>query len=281
MTDQLEKTDIQSKYAQQYADDLAANRQKQGDLTAQIAGLQESLEKLRSEETWLTQAQGSLPGVAGPSEPVPDSPSTAPQEESEPAAEAPQTVPPQRHNDGAEPDAKRAAGRGKASKRTPAKKTAAKKTAATKRSTSKAEQKSTAKKAATKQGGDQAPASVAETAKSSAEKAAPQEKAGPTLWQLALSILLKTPGQPCVAREVTEQLALEHPGRGTSVQMVRNSLETLVKKGLAEKTQQQRSVMYTATPQTAAEPEGNASVRSEPEQADETAAENGKVPAGV
>ncbi|MFD8666592.1 hypothetical protein ACFV1U_14465 [Streptomyces microflavus] len=281
MTDQLEKTDIQSKYAQQYADDLASNRQKQGDLTAQIAGLQEGLEKLRSEEAWLTQAQGSLPGVAGPSEPVPDSTPTAPRKESEPAAEVPQTVPAQRHDDGAEPESKKAAGTGKTSKRTPAKKaaaakkTAAKKTAAAKRSTSKAAQKATAKKAAAKPGADQAPASAAETAESSAEKA------GPTLWQLVLDILLKTPGQPCVAREVTEQLALEHPGRGTSVQMVRNSLETLVKKGLAEKTQQQRSVMYTAIPQTAAEPEGNASVGSEPEQSDETAAESGKVPAGV
>ncbi|MFC9189291.1 hypothetical protein [Streptomyces cyaneofuscatus] len=255
MADQLEKTDIQSKYAQQYADDLAANRQKQGDLTAQIAGLQENLEQLRSDEAWLTQAQGSLPGAAGSSEPTPGSTPTAP------VAEAPQTVPAQRHDDQAEPKAKKTAGRGKG--------------------TSREAQKATAKRTAAKPQVDQAPAAVVDPAESPAPKTVVREKAGPALWQLALDILLKTPGQPCVAREVTEQLALEQPGRATSVQMVRNSLETLVKNGLAEKTQQHRSVMYTANAVTAAKPAGNASVGSEPEQPDETGAETRKSPARV
>ncbi|EGE39522.1 hypothetical protein GTY83_00545 [Streptomyces sp. SID4928] len=280
MADQFEN-DIQSKYAQQYAADLATNRQKQSDLTAQIAGLRANLEKLKSEETWLTQAQGSLPSAAGPSEPAPGTPPAAHREVGEPAAEAPQTVPAQRHEEESEPEAKKASGRGKASKRTPAKKTAARKTAAKERSTSKASQKATTKKAAAKPGGGKAPAPVAETAESSAKRAAPQEKDGPTLWQLALGILLQTPGQPCVVREVTERLAAEHPERATSVQMVRAGLETLVKKRLAEKTRQQGNVMYTATPLTAAEPEGNASVGSEPVQADATDAETGKVPAEV
>ncbi|MFI9019312.1 hypothetical protein ACIGZI_35380 [Streptomyces griseus] len=280
MADQFEN-DIQSKYAQQYAADLATNRQKQSDLTAQIAGLRANLEKLKSEETWLTQAQGSLPGAAGPSEPVPGTPPAAYREVGEPAAGAPQTLPAQRHEEESEPEAKKTSGRGKASKRTPAKKTAARKAAAEKRSTSKASQKATTKKAAAKPGGGKAPAPAAETAESSAKRAAPQEKDGPTLWQLALGILLQTPGQPCVVREVTERLAAEHPERATSVQMVRAGLETLVKKRLAEKTRQQGNVMYTATPLTAAEPEGNASVGSEPVQADATEAETGKVPAEV
>ncbi|MFE7452690.1 hypothetical protein [Streptomyces griseus] len=280
MADQFEN-DIQSKYAQQYAADLATNRQKQRDLTAQIAGLRANLEKLKSEETWLTQAQGSLPCAAGPSEPAPGTPPAAHREVGEPATEAPQTVPAQRHDEESEPEAKETSGRGKASKRTPARKTAAKKTAAKKRSTSKASQKATTKKAAAKPGGGKAPAPAAETAEPSAKRAAPQEKDGPTLWQLALAILLQTPGQPRLVREVTERLAAEHPERATSVQMVRAGLETLVKKRLAEKTRQQGNVMYTATPLTAAEPEGNATGGSEPVQADATEAETGKVPAEV
>ncbi|MFE9776162.1 BlaI/MecI/CopY family transcriptional regulator [Streptomyces sp. NPDC005931] len=49
-----------------------------------------------------------------------------------------------------------------------------------------------------------------------------------------------------MVREVSDRLAQEHPGRATSVQTVRNSLDTLVKKGLAEKSRQQGNTMYTA-----------------------------------
>jgi predicted transcriptional regulator len=52
--------------------------------------------------------------------------------------------------------------------------------------------------------------------------------------------------QPLVAREVSEQLAKAHPDRATSAQTVRNGLQTLVSKNLAEKTRQQGNVMYTA-----------------------------------
>ncbi|MEU5036064.1 hypothetical protein AB0G48_18180 [Streptomyces rubiginosohelvolus] len=278
MSDQIEKTDIQSRYRKQYADDLAANRQKQGDLTAQIAGLQKDLEQLKSEEAWLTQAQGTLPGTAGPGETAPGPAAAA----GEPAAEVPQTVPAQRHDDEAEPTTRR----GKASKRTPAKKTPAKKTAAkkttAKKRTSKAGQKATAKTTAAKPKAVQTPAE-ADPEKTPAGKTVSQEKEGPVLWQLALDILHQSPGQPCAAREVAEQLALEHPGRSTSVQVVRNSLETLVKKGLAEKTQQQRSVMYTATPAAPTATAGDAAGGSEPEpeQAGGTVAESEKAAAGV
>ncbi|MFG2767825.1 hypothetical protein [Streptomyces rubiginosohelvolus] len=280
MTDQIETTDIQSRYRKQYADDLAANRQKQGDLTAQIAGLQEDLEQLRAEEAWLTQAQDTLPGTAGPGETASGPAATTAQAEREPTAEAPQTVPAQRHDE----EAEQATRSGQASTRTPAKKRAAKKTAAGKKtaasgkSTSRAGRNAPAKRTAAKSWAVQAPAAAGPD-DSPAGKAAPQK--GPVLWQLVLDILHQTPGQPCVAREVTEQLAREHPGRATSVQMVRNSLEILVKKGLAEKTQQQRSVMYTATPHTPAEPADDASRSSEPEQAEGTEAESGKVAAGV
>ncbi|MGW4179373.1 hypothetical protein [Streptomyces rubiginosohelvolus] len=276
MSDQIEKTDIQSRYRKQYADDLAANRQKQGDLTAQIAGLQKDLEQLKSEEAWLTQAQGTLPGTAGQGETAPGPAAAA----GEPAAEAPQTVPAQRHDDEAEPTTRR----GKASKSTPAKKTPAKKTAATKTAATKtAAKKRTAKagqKATAKTQTVQTPAEPG-PAESSAGETVSQQKEGPVLWQLALDILHRSPGHPCAAREVAEQLALEHPGRSMSVQVVRNSLETLVKKGLAEKTQQQRSVMYTATPAAPTTSEGDTAGGSEPEQAGGTEAESEKAAAGV
>ncbi|MFI0143427.1 hypothetical protein [Streptomyces globisporus] len=273
MSDQIEKTDIQSRYRKQYADDLAANRQTQGDLTAQIAGLQKDLEQLKSVEAWLMQAQGTLPGTAGPGETAPG-PAAA---TGEPAAGAPQTVPAQRHDDEPEPTTRR----GKASKNTPAKKTAAKKTAAKKR-TAKAGEKATAKTTDAKPQAVQTPAE-ADPAESPAEKTVSQGKEGPVLWQLALDILHRSPGHPCAAREVAEQLALEHPGRSMSVQVVRNSLETLVKKGLAEKTQQQRSVMYTATPNAPTTSAGDAAGGSEPEpeQAGGTEAESEKAAAGV
>ncbi|MFE1782139.1 hypothetical protein ACFW9F_06010 [Streptomyces sp. NPDC059506] len=245
MADEPAKTPIQNKYAQQYADDLAANRKEQGDVTAQIAGLQERLEQLKAEEDWLAKAQGSLPEVPVPSVPeaqpaaaaaeVPSAGTSEQVEASAPAeavADAPQAVPQQRQDE----SVKEGQPRRPAKKSTPAKKTASKKTA-----------KATAKKvAAKKTTAKEAPAQPAATTEAPADTAAAEEKSGPPLWQLALDILLKTPGQPCVAREVHDQLAQLHPGRATSIQTVRNNLETLVRKKLAEKSNQQGSAMYTA-----------------------------------
>ncbi|MET7433258.1 MULTISPECIES: hypothetical protein [Streptomyces] len=50
MADEPEKTPIQNKYAQQYAEDLSANRKEQGEITAQIAALHERLERLKEDE---------------------------------------------------------------------------------------------------------------------------------------------------------------------------------------------------------------------------------------
>jgi hypothetical protein len=92
-------------------------------------------------------------------------------------------------------------------------------------------------------------------------------------------VLRKTPGQPLVAREVSEQLATDHPDRTTSAQTVRNSLETLVKKYRAEKTRQQGNVMYTAHADTPAAPATPSPPRTSPASNEEQAAE--KVPAKV
>ncbi|CAL9676909.1 hypothetical protein SUDANB105_07973 [Streptomyces sp. enrichment culture] len=281
MADEPEKSPIQSKYAQQYADDLAANRKEQSDLTAQIAALQERLEQLRADEAWLTQAQSGLPRAAVPGRPVaavaealpvaedeqPEAPAPA-----EDVTDAPRTVPQPRQDEPVKAQQPKQPARKAAAKKATAKKATAKKTTA----------KATARKAsaAKKPAAAQAPAPEAAVAQAPAEKAAPEEKPGPPLWQLVLDILLKTPGQPCVAREVADLLAQEHPGRATSVQTVRNNLESLVKKGLAEKVHQQGSAMYTAYPDAGkgAEPETHEAAGGT-EQSPEAAAE--KVPAEV
>ncbi|MET7762415.1 BlaI/MecI/CopY family transcriptional regulator [Streptomyces sp. NPDC005393] len=82
-----------------------------------------------------------------------------------------------------------------------------------------------------------------------------------------------------MAREVTDQLAQDHPDRATSVQTVRNNLETLVKKNAVEKSHQQGSAMYTAFADTAATAAADDAAGGVAEEAPETAAE--KVPAEV
>ncbi|MEV4868511.1 hypothetical protein [Streptomyces syringium] len=229
MTDAPEKTPIRTAYARRFAADLEANRKEQANVTEQIAGLQKRLDQLRVDEAWLMQAQGSLPAVVAPSEPkagpATAAPSWARGEQSEtpaPAeavADGPQTVPQPRRDQPVKAEQpkkaakKRAVSKGKA----PAKRTAAK-----------------------------APAEGTTAEKAPAEKAAAKEKSGPPLHELVLAILLQTPGEPRVAREVTDQLAQDHPDRATSVQTVRNNLESLVRKYAVEKVHQQGSAMYIA-----------------------------------
>ncbi|MEU2023751.1 hypothetical protein ABZ565_16595 [Streptomyces sp. NPDC016469] len=222
MADVPVTTPIQTKYAQQYADDLAANRREQEDVTAQITVFQARLEQLRVEEGWLAKAQGTLP--------VAPLPTPA---EAEPAADTPRGVPQQRQDRAVEKQPEKPI-----KKKTAAKKTAAKKTAA------QPARRAVARKPETRVSAQRVPA-----AQAPADKDAAEEELGRPLWQLILDILLKAPGQPCVAREVHDQLAQDHPSRKTSVQTVRNNLETLVKKSLAEKSRQQGNVMYIAPAQ--------------------------------
>ncbi|GGT24459.1 hypothetical protein GCM10010271_29810 [Streptomyces kurssanovii] len=234
VADQPEKTPIQNVYAQRYAEDLAANRKEQADL-------QERLEQLCVEEAWLSEAQGTLPTTviansvaetaAGAGETSPAA--TSEQREREPGApasaeavaDAARTVPKPRQ--------------GKQVKAAQSKPAAKKASAAKGRSTAK---KATAKKTATAN----SPVKKTAAAKAPAEKAPAKEKAVPPLHELILGILLTSPGEPRVAREVTDQLAQDHPERATSVQTVRNTLEALVKKKSVEKSNQQGSAMYTA-----------------------------------
>jgi hypothetical protein len=232
----------------------------------------------------LTQAQSSLPTTGEPADgtsgSASETPSATPVEQAETSApaetdaEASQTVPAQWQKQtvkksaqakkpaATKPAAKQPAAAKKttvkkAASKAPVEKTTAKKTApATEKP---AARKPAAKKPAAKKtaaAAEQAPASKATTAKAASPKAAAAKGpvGGPPLWELLLGVLRKTPGQPLVAREVSEQLAKNHPDRATSAQTVRNGLQTLVTKNLAEKTRQQGNVMYTAHADTSAAP---------------------------
>ncbi|MGX1887825.1 BlaI/MecI/CopY family transcriptional regulator [Streptomyces sp. NPDC055287] len=211
MAEKPDNTPIQSRYAEQYAADLKANREEQAELRGR-------LKQLQSDEKWLVAQSQNAP-VA--------------EEAGAPAdTEAPQVVPRPRQESSqatAPSGTKKRAARTKA----PAKKAPVPKEKA-------AVTKAPAKKAAK---------AVAETTKS----------VEPPLHEVVLGILRAQPGHPHLAREVHTELAHKH-GRSTSVQVVRNSLESLVKKGTVEKENKQNSVMYTApadaaesTPEPAAE----------------------------
>jgi hypothetical protein len=248
---------VQERVRQRFADELTANHAEQEELTSQITALQQRLDQLKADEAWLTQAQSSLPTTGEPGAvalgSASETPSATPVEQAEvsaPAetdAEASQTVPAQRQKQTVKKAAR--------AKKPAATKPAAKKPAAAKKTTvRKAASKAPVKKTtAKKTAAEQATAPKAATAKAASPKAAaakaPAAKAaagGPPLWELLLGVLRKTPGQPLVAREVSEQLAKDYPDRVTSAQTVRNGLQTLVTKNLAEKTRQQGNVMYTA-----------------------------------
>ncbi|MFJ4152787.1 hypothetical protein ACIP10_35160 [Streptomyces galbus] len=277
MAEEPEMTPIQNAYAQRFANDLVANHKEQEAITGQIDALQKRLDELRADAAWLTQAQGSLATVLASSDPVAEpapgaaeAPSAAPTEQpgvsaapAEAAAHTPHAVPQPQGQSEKAAQAKRPAKKTAGKKRTTFKKTVAKK--ATAKKTASGPQalakKAAARKTAAKKSA-QAPKDT--SAETPMKKTTASEKSGPPLWELIQGILLKTPGQPCMAREVTDQLSQAHPTRATSIQMVRNSLETLVKKNLVEKSRQQGNAMYTAhvdaaTPSapTADEPSGS------------------------
>ncbi|MDO0924175.1 hypothetical protein QQY24_01605 [Streptomyces sp. TG1A-8] len=238
MAEEPEKTTIQNVYAQRYAADLAANRTEQGELI-------ERLEQLKADEAWLERALANVPGAvtspsgagpaAGPDE-EPTAPGKGRRKGSAPAGAGRPAPVPQPRQDGqgeaapSEPVAEKAvASKGKA----PVERTTVKKTAARRRSTAK---KAPAKKAPAKK------TSAADAPAGRTADKAPE----PPLHELVLGILLKAPGEPHMTREVRTRLEQDHPGRTTTMQTVRNTLEALAKKGRIDKSNQQGSVMYTA-----------------------------------
>ncbi|MFG2775107.1 hypothetical protein [Streptomyces sp. NPDC048350] len=241
MTNNSEPTSgVQALYAERFAADLAANRAAQEDVGAQIAELQGRLEQLREDEKWLIGMQGSLP-LSGHTE----SDGTSVVAEAR-AVEA-QVVPQQR------PAAEKSAkpGRGKTTTKTATMETP--------------QGKRAVKRAGRKQGGKTSGGKTAKPASTTAGRSAAQ----PPLHELIHALL--APGEPRVVREIHEDLELAHPHRKTSAQVVRNSLESLVKKGLMEKRIQQGSAMYTACGSSSESGAGDASSERV----------NGEVPVGA
>ncbi|WP_260696783.1 hypothetical protein [Streptomyces sp. 130] len=89
-------------------------------------------------------------------------------------------------------------------------------------------------------------------ARASRKKAAPTT--GAPLHELIRALMPL--GEPRLVREVHADLTEAHPERGTSVQVVRNTLENLVKRGTVGKSIQKGTAMYTATAQAASEGDG-------------------------
>ncbi|MER5844443.1 BlaI/MecI/CopY family transcriptional regulator [Streptomyces prasinus] len=216
---------LQSQYAAQFADHLAANREEQ-------ARLRKRLEQLETDEAWLIKALEtvSAPAEAGArvseGEPAPPqdnmSEPTEAAESAEPTeatdVEASAAVPKQRQDKPAE---------------APAKKTTAKKTAA---------KKTTAKKATAKK---------PEAKKTAAKKTTAAKAGEPPIGELLLTVLGKHAGQPRTAGEVAGDLDREYPERARDINTVRSTLERLVAKSRIERTKQKNTVLYTAVTESA------------------------------
>ncbi|MFB7368353.1 hypothetical protein ACFC0D_00665 [Streptomyces sp. NPDC056222] len=204
---------IQIAYAERFARDLEKNRSEQEDIARQLTELQARLDGLKTDEKWLTEMLGTVPPtmVAQPA---------ATEATPEPAPMEPHLTNPSP----AEPDVAVPQPRQAKTTSKPARKTAPKKPAA---------KKAVTKKATLKQ--------AAATTQASAAK----KTAGPPLRELIETILSKHAGEPRLVNEIRTELVEMHPERTTSIQVVRNNLESLTRKGIVEKGTQQGAVMYS------------------------------------
>ncbi|RVU22227.1 hypothetical protein EOT10_22500 [Streptomyces antnestii] len=87
-------------------------------------------------------------------------------------------------------------------------------------------------------------------AKKAPAAAQPRQAGTPTLRELVLTLLTAST-EPRSAAEVTTTLGESHPERKAGGTVVRNTLESLVARGQAERTKQNKSVFYTALPAAA------------------------------
>ncbi|MFG3365732.1 hypothetical protein ACIPWY_19585 [Streptomyces sp. NPDC090032] len=78
----------------------------------------------------------------------------------------------------------------------------------------------------------------------------PRTPGSPTLRELVLNLITAST-EPRSAAEVTTTLAETHPERKAGGTVVRNTLESLVARGQAERTKQNKSVFYTPLPAAA------------------------------
>jgi len=213
-------TPIQDRYAQQIADLLKTNETAQQEFRAQMAGLQEGLDRLTREHALLSGMQGAVA-----EEPATKQAETAePQPVAEPSGDASQADPAEAETIAAQAVPRpRQSTKKKASKgRGPAKKAAAASPAA-----------------------QQVTPPAAAPAAKKASPAHPKTSDEPSLRTLILDILVQH-HEPRLVSEIISDLAQSHPQRTTSTQVVRNALQALVLKGDVERSQQGRSVLYTA-----------------------------------
>ncbi|WP_329200697.1 MULTISPECIES: hypothetical protein [unclassified Streptomyces] len=215
MADEPVTTPIHDLYAQRFAADLETNRKEQADLTAQIEELEARLRQLKSDENWLCGVQGVLPPAGAVEATVAASPAT----------DATGAVPRPRRAK------KSTGGAARAKKDSGAAVPAAEAKAAVR------------KPAARKPAARKAAARKPDAALPGTRKPAGAEE--PPLRELVHALLVQA-AEPRMVSEVTADLARAHAGRKASGQVVRNTLEGLVKKGQVEKEHRQGSVMYTA-----------------------------------
>ncbi|MFF4102873.1 hypothetical protein [Streptomyces sp. NPDC001903] len=218
MANETVNTPIQTKYTQQLAADLATNQAEQATLTAR-------LNQLQAEEKWLVTTLESLPTTAG-SEPA------SPQEAASPASSAVPVGGAVTEVAVPRPRAQKKAGGATSVKKATVKKATVKKAAA---------------KTAQAKETPAAPAKRPTVGKKTAVSAAKEtsKAAEPTLGLLLTEILSKQPGEPKKVSEIRTELEAAHPQRTTSDPVIRATLEKLVAKGVLEKDNRQRMVLYT------------------------------------
>ncbi|MFF1867734.1 hypothetical protein [Kitasatospora herbaricolor] len=78
----------------------------------------------------------------------------------------------------------------------------------------------------------------------SARGAAVREQTHRPLLGDLLTELLAGHSEPCLAKDLRDELLLKHPDREPTPQVVRNTLESLVAKGRIRRHKEQRSVAY-------------------------------------
>ncbi|MFD3679786.1 hypothetical protein [Streptomyces sp. NPDC058613] len=260
MANEPDTTPIRSLYAQRFAVDLETNRKEQEAASARIAELDARLQQLKADESWLCGMQGALPpgsegaasaaadGAGGhlPAQPV-RTPAivTAALSAATVGAPAKEAVPrPRRARKatGGATVAKKAA-RPKKAPAAAAAPTVPAVPAVPAASTTAAAPAKAAKAAVRKPAAAAGKADPATATTAAAP--APATTTEPPLRELVLALLVGA-AEPRMVSEVTSAMAEAHPGRPASTQVVRNTLETLARKGAVEKENKQGSVMYTA-----------------------------------
>ncbi|MGW2339573.1 hypothetical protein [Streptomyces sp. NPDC001661] len=208
MSDTTPQTELKARYADRIRDDIAHNESELKRISEEITSLQAELGTLEENRTLLESMLKSIGSGELPPLPVP-----APEKA---AGKAAAKVPRQKSRD----------------------------TTAPKPAQAKKARESAAPAKAAKAAKPAKAASATKPSAPAAEKSAPQ---GSTLVELIVS-QLDSETSPRSAAEITSTLQKAHPKREFSTKVVRNTLEALVAKARAERTRQQRSVFYVASP---------------------------------